>query len=76
MEYLSNQFKNLCTGKEINVHFTIPQTPEQNGVVETCNKTIMDMARCLIFETQLGGVWQQELLFSSTRCENTCQDSE
>lgn len=52
-EYTSNQFQEICNQKGISVHFTIPHTPQQNGVAERFNRTIMEKARCLIFESKL-----------------------
>lgn len=49
-EYTSDDVKNLC-GKFGIVHqLTVTHSPQQNGVCERKNMTIMEMARCMIFE--------------------------
>lgn len=45
--------KNFCIQKGIKCQFTIARNPEQNGVAERYNRTIMDKARCLIFNSDL-----------------------
>ena len=52
-EYTSEAFKQLCKDHVIVHQFTTPYTPQQNGVCERKNRTIMEMARCLLFESGL-----------------------
>lgn len=40
-EYLSNEFKDLCVQNGITYHLTVPYTPQQNGVAERMNRTIL-----------------------------------
>uniref|UniRef100_A0A2N9HPJ0 Integrase catalytic domain-containing protein n=1 Tax=Fagus sylvatica TaxID=28930 RepID=A0A2N9HPJ0_FAGSY len=42
-EYLSDQFKDLCEEKGIRRQLTISNTPQQNGVAERRNRTLLDM---------------------------------
>ena len=42
-EYLSDQFKDLCEEKGIRRQLTILNTPQQNGVAERRNKTLLDL---------------------------------
>jgi len=44
-EYISNEFNEFCAIKR---QFTIPYTPQQNGVAERKIRSIMDMARCML----------------------------
>uniref|UniRef100_A0A2N9H4X0 Integrase catalytic domain-containing protein n=1 Tax=Fagus sylvatica TaxID=28930 RepID=A0A2N9H4X0_FAGSY len=43
-EYLSDQFKDLCEEKGIRRQLTISNTPQQNGVAERRNRTLLDMS--------------------------------
>jgi transposase InsO family protein len=52
-EYLSKQFKNFCDEKGIARQLTIPYTPQQNGVAERRNKTLFDMVRSMMAQTNL-----------------------
>lgn len=47
-EYLSQEFKAYLKSKGIRHQFTIPYTPEQNGVAERFNRTIVEKARCMM----------------------------
>jgi transposase InsO family protein len=52
-EYTSNQFLEYCNSRGIVHQYTTPYTPQQNGVYERKNKTVMEMARCLLFEKKM-----------------------
>ena len=47
-EFLSTNFTRLCEDAGIDRQFTAPYTPQQNGVVERRNRTVMGMARSLL----------------------------
>jgi transposase InsO family protein len=44
-EYLSNQFKSYYENHGIRRFLTTPYTPQQNGVAERKNRTILDIVR-------------------------------
>ena len=44
-EFLSEQFKTYCLDAAILQEKTIPETPQQNGLAERCNRTLLEMAR-------------------------------
>uniref|UniRef100_A0A2N9FG52 Integrase catalytic domain-containing protein n=1 Tax=Fagus sylvatica TaxID=28930 RepID=A0A2N9FG52_FAGSY len=46
-EYLFEQFRELCENKGIRRQLTILRTPQQNGVAERRNRTLLDMVRVL-----------------------------
>jgi len=48
-EYTSNKFAKFFHDAGIEHQYTTPYTPQQNGVSERKNRTIMEMARCLLF---------------------------
>lgn len=52
-EYVSKMYTDFCTKRGIRIQYTVPHTPEQNGVAERFNRTIMERARCLIFDSEL-----------------------
>ncbi|PKA46818.1 Retrovirus-related Pol polyprotein from transposon TNT 1-94 [Apostasia shenzhenica] len=47
-EFLSHEFKAFCEENGIHRELTAPYTPEQNGVAERKNRTIVEMARSLL----------------------------
>ncbi|PKI56089.1 hypothetical protein CRG98_023521 [Punica granatum] len=52
-EYTSNGFKAMCEEFGIHHQFTMPYSPQQNGVSKRKNMSIMEMARCLLQEKGL-----------------------
>ncbi|KAL0298224.1 UNVERIFIED_CONTAM: Copia protein [Sesamum calycinum] len=52
-EYLSEQFKRICEDKGIIRHLTIPYAPQQNGVAERRNQTLLEMARSMMAQANL-----------------------
>ena len=52
-EYSSNEFKDYCNEVGIAHQFTNPYTPEQNGVSERYNRTIMEAARSMLLHSHL-----------------------
>ena len=49
-EYTSNKF---CVESRIVHQLTVTYSPQQNGVSERKNRTIMEMTRCLLFEKKM-----------------------
>jgi transposase InsO family protein len=47
-EYVSREFHNFCKVHGIYKQFTTRYTPQQNGVVEKKNRTIMEMVRNML----------------------------
>ena len=52
-EYLSNAFKLFCSEKGIVQELTNPYTPEQNGVSERLNRTIVEAVRSMLIHSNL-----------------------
>lgn len=47
-EFKSVEFEDFCTENGIKRHMTAPYSPQQNGVVERRNQTVMGMARSMM----------------------------
>ena len=52
-EYNSNEFETFCAVAGIEQQTTVRYTPQQNGVSERKNRTVMEMARCMLAEKNL-----------------------
>ena len=52
-EYTSRQFEAYLAKEGIKNQLTIPYTPQQNEVSERRNRTLMEMARCLLYEKKM-----------------------
>lgn len=47
-EFTSNEFQRFCEASGIQRHLTAPYTPQQNGVVERRNRTLLEMTRSIL----------------------------
>ena len=46
-EYYNNEFDNYCSYHGIRREKIVPRTPQENGVFERMNKTIIEHVRCM-----------------------------
>jgi transposase InsO family protein len=53
-EFCGNEFEELCKKCGIEGKKTTPYTPQQNGVAEIMNRTLMGKARCMLNGVRLG----------------------
>jgi hypothetical protein len=52
-EYISNEFKDFCSKEGIQRELITPHNPQQNGVVERKNRTIMGATRAMLHDQGL-----------------------
>jgi len=52
-EFISRDFNTLCADNGIIRHLTTPYTPQQNGVVERRNRTLLEMTRSMLKAKQV-----------------------
>jgi len=48
MEFCSSEFNQFCKEHGIARHHTVRHTPQQNGVAERMNQTLLEKARCML----------------------------
>jgi hypothetical protein len=53
LELCSGEFNAFCDGQGIVRHRTVRHTPQQNGVAESMNKTLLEKARCMLLNASL-----------------------
>ena len=71
-EYLSTEFNAFLTDCGIKHQCTVPYTPQQNGVIERKNRSLMEMARCMLKSQQLPhGFWLKAIM-CATYVLNRC----
>ena len=69
-EFLSEQFKMYCLDAGILQEKTIPETPQQKGLAERCNRTLLEMARCLLIDSGLRKMMWRAAILHATRIRN------
>jgi len=50
-EYVSKEFNQFLEAEGIKREFSVEYTPQQNGVAERANRTLEEMARCLLLQS-------------------------
>ena len=53
-EYRNDQFSIFCKKEGISRNFTVRDTPQQNGVAERMNRTLLEKVRCMLSNAGLG----------------------
>lgn len=51
-EYISNEYKDFCKEKGIQLLYTVPYNPKMNGVAERLNRTFMEKARTMLIASE------------------------
>ena len=52
-EFTSDEFENYLKKEGIKHELTIPKCPEQNGVAERFNRTLVEMVRSMLADSEL-----------------------
>jgi hypothetical protein len=61
-EFMSSDFKEFYDKHGIKREYTIPRTPQQNGVVERQNRIVQQMARSMMNEKNIGQTYWVEAI--------------
>jgi hypothetical protein len=61
LEFCNIEFNSLCAEHGIARHKTVPGTPQQNGVAERMNRTILERVRCMLSNA---GLWDKHGLWA------------
>lgn len=77
-EYLSKDFNNFLKEEGIQRQLSVEYTPQQNGVAERANRTLVEMARCMMLQANLpDSLWAEAVNTaaylrnrSATKCLN------
>lgn len=71
-EYINNDFINCLNKCGIKRQLTVPYTPQQNGVAERANRTIVEMAKSLLIHAQLEEFLWAEAVKTAVYLRNRC----
>ena len=75
-EYTSNEWKHFAREEGFQILYTLPYTPEQNGVAERLNRTLFNMTRCFLSDsTNLTKPLWAELVRTSCYIKNRTPSS-
>jgi transposase InsO family protein len=59
-EYTGRQFKAHLNHHGIKHEKTVPYTPQQNGLAERMNRSLVEMARCMMYHEDVDKKWWAE----------------
>lgn len=62
LEYCNYKFNELCASNGILHQTTAPYSPQQNGLAERMNRTIIEKVRCMLADAELSkGFWAEAI---------------
>ncbi|KAG6469823.1 hypothetical protein ZIOFF_070754 [Zingiber officinale] len=71
-EYTSKEFHNFCEDEGVERQLTVRYTPQQNGVTERKNQTIVEMAKSMMHEKGLPKIFWAEAVYTAVYLSNRC----
>lgn len=71
-EFCGGNFEQFLKKSGIVHQKTNPHTPQQNGVIERMNRSIVQMAKCLLFDADLGVKFWAEAVNTAVYLKNRC----
>lgn len=74
-EYLSGAFEQLLVNSGIKRQLTVPHTPQQNGVAERANRTLVEMARSMLLHAGLPERFWAEAIKTASYLRNRAETS-
>ena len=78
-QYESNEFNDYCREASIKRETTTVYTPEQNGVAEKKNRTIVEAARAMLYDQSLPkflwGEAANTVVYVQNKCPHSTLDS-
>lgn len=74
-EYINREFDDFLNKNGIQRRLTVTHTPEQNGVAERKNRTLVEMAKCLLIQSELSPSFWEEAINTANYIRNRCPTS-
>ena len=75
LEFLSSEFDEFCKSKEVKGHRTVPHNPQQNGVAERANRTVLERVRCMLISSGMSKPFWAEAASTAANLINQCPSS-
>ena len=69
-EYTSKEFENYLKSEGVRHELTVPKTPEQNGVAERLNRTLVEAVRSMLIDANLPHKFWAEALSTAVYLRN------
>jgi len=72
LEFVSEQFNEFCRKRGIKRHRTVAYTPQQNGLAERMNRTLLERVRCMLLGVGLSKCFWGEAVSTAVYLINRC----
>lgn len=69
-EYISNKYVNNLEKQGIQLQYTAAYSPQQNGVAERKNRYLVEMARCMLSDANMGNIFWGEAIMTANYMQN------
>ena len=69
-EYVNNDLQAFLKNEGIRAQYTAPYSPQQNGVAERKNRSLLDMSRCMLFDADLDKKYWGEAIHTANYLQN------
>lgn len=69
-EYVSKHVQSYLESKGVQYQYTVPYSPQQNGVSERKNRSLVEMGRCLLKEASIGNKYWGEAIMTANYLQN------
>lgn len=74
-EFVNRHFGELCRREGIDHQLSVPYTPQQNGVVERANRTVVEKTRCMLADCNLNNKFWAEAVNTAVYLYNRLPSS-
>ena len=74
-EYRNAGMDRFCKSKSIKQEYTVPYNPEQNGMAERMNRTLVEMTRCMLKDSELNKTYWCEAMMTAADIRNVLSNS-
>jgi transposase InsO family protein len=64
-EFTTAEFTLYCADEGVQCHYSAPYNPQQNGVIERRNQTVVGMARALLKQRGMSAVFCEEAVVTT-----------
>lgn len=71
-KYCNQEYDHFLSKCGIERRLTAPHTPQQNGVAERMNRTLLDMARCFLIQSNLPSMFWSDAIATACYIRNRC----
>ncbi|KAJ0522195.1 putative RNA-directed DNA polymerase [Helianthus annuus] len=75
LEFCNHEFDKFCKENGIARHLTIPGTPQQNGLAERMNRTLLERVRCMLATSGMPKKFWSEAVSTAAYLINRCPSS-